>query len=41
MPGESTKNTLINPTHVYTIEGNEGKPAAPKEDLFDFMGPSK
>ena len=43
MPGESSKNTLLNPTHVYTIASSETKPApvAPKEDLFDFMGASK
>jgi hypothetical protein len=44
MPGESVKNTLINPTHVYTLPTASKKstpPAAPKEDLFDFMGTSK
>ena len=25
-PGESTKNSLINPTHVYTISNDESKP---------------
>jgi hypothetical protein len=48
-PGESTKNSLINPTHVYTIANSSDTAAAPKQqptapphgDLFDFMSPPK
>jgi len=45
-PGESVKNTMLNPTHVYT-RSNSGvgapasKPAAVVEDLFDISKPKQ